>query len=417
MNKTLENELKAEDNINELCGFKNIATTLLRNYEIETLGDLVEMNLEEIAEEDIKPLVKAFSEFDDGVLSKEDKEYLRDVDDNDEMLAYIKETFEYIQEQIYSEEEDHEECEEEDSADCENCEEESCEGCEYYEENEDSSDCENCEEESCEGCEYYKEDEEAVEKSNFKEGLKNSYEIGSAKKLLGLNHIVNIFIEDNESTKWNQKHKDRILKNSEEALEFIKKEAIRYGVKGIKFENIFANEGEVLLYSGVIPGCDSDSDDDFSKEIVEQALEMSGEDYIDEVKKSYNVDNVVFMFHVNKPGRCYCSAAMVDFDGFEVCVMYRTSEEDWDEDGEFDLELSSTYAHELIHAYGAWDFYDVGDTTTLDEESLKLINTDFASEIMMTSENDINTQFISDITAYQIGWIYEVDKKYKKLLS
>lgn len=404
MNKTLKSALNAGDIINGLCGFENIAATLSEKYEIETLGDLMEIDLEEIAEEDIKPLVKAFSKFDDGVLSKEDKEYLRDIDDNDEMLAYIKEMFEYIKDQIY---------EEDNVSECEGCEEESCEGCEYYDDS-----CEGCEEESCDGCEYHEEaDDETSEKSNFKEGLDNSYDIGSAKKLLGLNHIVNIFIEDNESTKWNQKHKNRILKNSEEALDFIKKEAIRYGVKGIKFENIFANEGDVLLYNGIIPGCDSDSSDDFSKKIVEQALEVPAEDYIEEMKKSYDVDNVVFMFHVNKPGRCYCSAATVDWDGFEVCVMYRTSEEDWDENGKLDLELSSTYAHELIHAYGAWDFYDVEETTTLDEESLKLINTDFSNEIMMTSENDINTQFVGEITAYQIGWIDDVSKKYKKLLK
>ncbi len=172
MSKTLENELNAEDKIRKLCGFENIADTLLENYEIETLGDLVELDLEELYEEDIKPLVKAFSKFDDGVLSKEDKEYLKDVDDNDEMLAYIKETFEYIQDQIYSEDEETE-------ADSE----------EEYEDEADGSE----------------EEEEESETLTFKEELADSYDIGSATKLLGTNYILHVFIEDQESEKWTKK--------------------------------------------------------------------------------------------------------------------------------------------------------------------------------------------------------------------
>lgn len=176
MKKTFEDELKAEYEIRELCGFENIADTLLENYEIETLGDLVELDLAEVYEEDIKPLVKAFSKFDDGVLSKEDKEYLKDVDDNEEMLDYIKEMFESIQAEIYGEEEEEE-------ADVE----------EEYEDEEEYSE------------EEYSEDEDEEETLTFKEELAESYDIGSATKLLGTNYILHLFIEDQESKKWTKK--------------------------------------------------------------------------------------------------------------------------------------------------------------------------------------------------------------------
>lgn len=214
-----------------------------------------------------------------------------------------------------------------------------------------------------------------------------------------------------------KKSKDYILERVEEGIRFINREAKKYGIKGLTFENALASDGKTIIYDEVVPAADCYDNEEFPRDLLEQVLEMPVEDYIKDIKESYSIDNVVFMLHVNKSGCSYCQADSVGLENLEYCTLYRITEVDWDEDGELDLEYASTYAHELLHAYGAWDLYNIDETSNLDEEQIELINTDFVNEIMMSQEQDINPHFIGDITAYQIGWIDEVDEKYEGLLN
>lgn len=59
MLKSLESQLVSEDPLTNLCGFKSIAESFSENYEISTLGELLEIDLDNLEEEDLKALTKS----------------------------------------------------------------------------------------------------------------------------------------------------------------------------------------------------------------------------------------------------------------------------------------------------------------------------------------------------------------------
>lgn len=405
MRKTMEEELALEDNLKKLAGLYKVADFLKENYEIVTLGDLIELDIEEVEEEDQKDIALALAEFRDGNLSKKDIKNIKLLEDGEgieeaESLGeYVQGILDTIREQLeYYEEEDEEgEYEEE----------------EYEEEDEEGEyEEEDYEEEDEEG-EYEEEDEESEYEEDEEENgslIAASQETGSSKTLLGKCYIMNIFVEDKES-KWTQQEINEVMEKVNEAVEFMVYNAEQYEIaEEVEIVNTGVKKKSVK-YDGSVPTWSPTLDASFTFEILKNALDVTGEEYVQYLKKSYEADNVLFILHVNKCGRSYARSAPSgeNYANYpESCIIFTKYENSRAK------EPSYVYAHEILHMFGAIDLY-----FPLDENDprIKLAQEAFPDEVMLRRDNDIYNLEIGELNAYLIGWIDEVTDSYKAFIT
>lgn len=84
-----------------------------------------------------------------------------------------------------------------------------------------------------------------------------------------------------------------------------------------------------------------------------------------------------------------------------------------DTDNEYFI-CPATYAHELLHLYGAIDLYEING---LDPKIAELAEKYFNDEIMRyIPVEEVENAVISEFTAFRIGWISYLDEQLKQLL-
>lgn len=137
-----------------------------------------------------------------------------------------------------------------------------------------------------------------------------------------------------------------------------------------------------------------------------------GTEPIDDIKTKYGASGVVYMIFVNTPSNYNRNSCTIVCDeGFvypyEFCRIYCNSI-----DGE---ENPASYAHEILHTFGAPDLYkadDFGNNYGTTDELVAYVSENLPNEIM-NATYDIETGLpyytkisneLTEITAYYIGW-------------
>ncbi len=210
------------------------------------------------------------------------------------------------------------------------------------------------------------------------------YNSGSCKMLRSKVAVFVHFVNDYESM-WSMSDMASSVGNSIiPALEFIEAQAEKWDVN-VSFD---VDLGERYSFDGVIEA-DGDCTTVLLKRLAEKLGYGSAIEYNDALKKETN-SQIVHLFMVNKTGR---SAAIVaDLVSEEFCesaVVLRTG------DSEYDIY---SVAHEILHLFGAEDMYE-GEREELGRM--------FYSDDIMYDYDSPKYMEISNITAYQIGWIDE----------
>ena len=133
---------------------------------------------------------------------------------------------------------------------------------------------------------------------------------------------------------------------------------------------------------------------------------------IDDIKAEYGASSVVYMLFINTPSNYNRNSCTIVCDeGFvypyEFCRIYCNSI-----DGE---ENPASYAHEILHTFGAPDLYkadDFGNNYGTTDELVAYVSENLPNEIM-NATYDIETGLpyydkisneLTEITAYYIGW-------------
>ena len=133
---------------------------------------------------------------------------------------------------------------------------------------------------------------------------------------------------------------------------------------------------------------------------------------IDEIKSKFGANSVVYMLFVNTPSNfTRNSSTIVCEEGFaypyEFCRIYCNGI-----DGE---ENPASYAHEILHTFGAPDLYkadDFGNNCGTTEELVEYVQENLPNEIMYVTYDyqtglpyyDHISNELTEITAYYIGW-------------
>lgn len=190
---------------------------------------------------------------------------------------------------------------------------------------------------------------------------------GACRFLTGDVLLTVLFVSDNESS-WSEQELEATREGIEAALQTLTDEAASYGVElNLTTRYLDATTTRSLTMNA-------------SYTWAEDAVASTGYDITTAsatLKTEYAVDEAPLILFVNRPGRSF---AISDYepDYEEYTVIY---------------EYASDLCHELLHLFGANDYY----VYDLYEQTAQKY---FPDNIMLSGDNT----FVDPLTAYVIGW-------------
>jgi hypothetical protein len=250
----------------------------------------------------------------------------------------------------------------------------------------------------------------------------DSYGYGSVKLLSDKPMLkISVFISD-ENSDWKPSEKKRLLRLERKALKWIEKQARGYGLEelDITAKDYFTGDKdfEIKTYpksTGWTINQDSIElgNDTVLKQIWETIRDgkMSNNLSMEELE-NYTGGYFVIMYYKRygtaKASPLHSHNPPSDMPEF-IYVSHR------DING---LKTrKQTIAHEILHLFGAWDFYHT--SITLDKTTSDKIATLYPSSIMLTGSKSFASLTIDPITAWRIGlseafepWYLEIVPKY-----
>lgn len=233
---------------------------------------------------------------------------------------------------------------------------------------------------------------------------RSSYGLGSAPYLEGTNLLVSMFVTTPESG-WSEEEKQTILNKISVATEYIETKAAEYGTE---LQLIYDYKEYPGLYAEATTDFCINEETDFLDRLDEEiALWFETSIDYDALLTEYQAEGIATMVLVNNPGISYA----IVYDGTdnikESLVLFTG---DYYNGGK--QEKPVTYAHEIMHLFGAHDLYEEAEFTA---EVTDYVEQTYPKEIMLTVTGSGNTNNVIDadlspITAYHLGWIDETDE-------
>lgn len=219
---------------------------------------------------------------------------------------------------------------------------------------------------------------------------RSSYLLGSAVKAEGTIAVVSFFVDTPEN-KWNLQSIGEMKKPLKTALEYIENSARKYNAK-VSF--IYDWEKERALYHRTVIDRvpeESDSFENYLDGKIEGWLKY--EPKYSELLEKYDADGVFAILWFKGEGRSYA----ICYDGIdnpdETLVAYSK-------------ESPCVLAHEILHLFGAHDYYEEAEYSP---EAVGFLKSEYPNDIMLSVDRGSKIRKkISELTAYHLGWIDSV---------
>ena len=238
--------------------------------------------------------------------------------------------------------------------------------------------------------------------------LRPNYELANCRRLENTPVVVLLFIDDDESH-WTYDEAVSFLdKQILPGLHYLEDNAQKWGVSlDFTIETYATSFGTYTLsYDGtvnknlLIGGS--------TKDVLDQAASDLGYDsnwdFYSYYKSIYPEDEIIFLNFLNKSGKSYARHAISTgyLEYSEHCVIfadYLGSSPEMRKDG----SRAATIAHELLHLFGAEDYYD-------SQSREALANQYYPDDIMLWQYDKIEDNVIGDCTAFSVGWTDTIPK-------
>ena len=232
--------------------------------------------------------------------------------------------------------------------------------------------------------------------------LRPSYELANCRTLKGNVAVVLMFTDDDQS-QWTREEVFAFMrKEIMPGLDYLEKSARAWGV-----DLNFAVEsystplgGYELKYEGTVnPNLhDGGSTKDVTDQCAADIGLKSNWELYSYYKAMYPDNDVIFLNFLNKAGRSYArnslSTGYLQYS--EHCVIF-ADHLGGSPHKRKDGSRASTVAHEILHLFGAEDFY-------ASYERARLASDHYPDDIMLWQYDDITDNRIGECTAFSIGW-------------
>jgi hypothetical protein len=225
-------------------------------------------------------------------------------------------------------------------------------------------------------------------------------DIGSAGALRGRVHIYHIFASDRVS-RWTDEDKEQVKERLATAYEFIRRESARFG-KRITFTDEYAQD---VHYADVLP-TDSLANPAWTENVITAASGETGLALVARLKQQHHAEHVTLCVHIRKPALSYNLAYYKNVSpGFAAERMICFSEYP-----DMRPTAAATYAHEILHLFGAGDLYFPYDQDASRKDIAQRL---FPNDIMYRVDYDISRLYVGPFTAYRVGWRDELDPDHR----
>ena len=228
------------------------------------------------------------------------------------------------------------------------------------------------------------------------------YALANCRRLEGNPVVVLIFIDDNESA-WT---KNEVVTFTQEhilpGLDYLENTAKTWGVNLDFVIQSYSTplNGYEIKYEGVVNR--NLHNGGSTKDVLDQAAMdigcASNWELYSYYKEKYPTDDIIFLNFLNKSGKSYArhaiSTGYVEYS--EHCVIfadYLGGSPAMRQNG----SRASTVAHELLHLFGAEDYYSPRSRE-------RLANQNYPKDIMLWQYDNIEDNVIGDCTAFSVGW-------------
>ena len=223
---------------------------------------------------------------------------------------------------------------------------------------------------------------------------------GSARMLSGVIVFCHVFAEDTDST-WSTEDRRQVMQKWEQATRFLSEQGTRYRRK-FEFQDVIAPSAQL---DELIP-TNPQKDSGWTRRALAQATDTNAAGVVADYKKQRSADHVLLVFHVNKTARSY-----------NISYYHGVPESLWAERLVCFRNIlperptpAATYAHEILHGFGAGDLYFPFDQDSDRYLQAKELSPD---DIMFRVDRDIEKLEVGRWTAYRVGWLKELDQRFR----
>ncbi len=233
--------------------------------------------------------------------------------------------------------------------------------------------------------------------------MRKNYGVGSCYDMKESICYLIIFLDDKESS-WSEEDKLKFMeKKFEPSLSFLHEKAESYNVTLNDKYLVYEKEDKsAVTYSQVIDAdiVENGSQDGILSAVASSLGYPSVRSMNLNLKKDLEVDQVAYLIVLNKKGRSYKHSHQINStEKYEFCVFFN------DTILYKDGNCTSTIAHEILHLFGAEDYYDPYGEFPKREKLAKEL---YPNDIMNETFKNINDAEIGNFTAYTVGWIDEM---------
>ena len=232
-----------------------------------------------------------------------------------------------------------------------------------------------------------------------------SYNAGSCRRLEGKPYVLVVYLDDNVSN-WTEEevlsYQENLIKP---ALTFMEENAKKWGVFldiGMGYYATYGHPDRPVKYDGIV---ETYNDGKTSNDILSQVASTLGygseTEMHDSLSKYAGTEQVAYIIMMDKGGRSYSIAhhkpeEVVDQHYWMEYSLIFSGFTDTSRDS-----ASDTIAHELLHVFGAEDYY-------YPESRKALARQYYLTDIMLCNESDLQYFTLEDFTAYTLGWTDEI---------
>jgi len=245
-----------------------------------------------------------------------------------------------------------------------------------------------------------------LENDNKIEQYRAHYGLGTCHSLEGKQTVVLFFMDDDESA-WNQSEVIEFTKKRVfPALSFLQDQAKQWGVElsfEIKRYSSALSGGLDMVYHGTVIKDLSISGS--TKDLPKQAAAILGFDseleMLAALMEEYGNDNIIPLMLIDKDGLAYARNQLSEkiVDHVEHAVIF--SDPLGYETGSWLWSVSATIAHEILHLFGAEDYYKPYNRLVLAEKF-------YINDIMLLDSRRLSQLNIGTYTGYCIGWTDQI---------
>lgn len=219
---------------------------------------------------------------------------------------------------------------------------------------------------------------------------------GSSYQLRGkvVNYIIFVSTPGNS---WSESAKSEYLSKIFSANIWLKQQAEFYNV-ALEIQNI--TEYRELILDSIERGKGSGNERvDWAGLILSNYGIRNISKEARKLKKRFEADNIQLIIIARGNGRPYSIRFANGMKKrkyyFESLILYENY------NNGAPIPVSSVYAHEVLHLYGAWDLYKTYAQTS---DRHYMASEIYPNDIMHRVDHDLNTLEIDKLTAYLIGW-------------